>query len=394
MGTRGTVLISGASIAGPALAWWLSRYGYETTVVEIAPALRGGGRAVDFRGDVHRTVLTRMGLLDRLREVQTGGSPMTFVDGRGRTVLHLPATFAGGDLEVLRADLARILYEHSRDRTRYVFGDAITAMTQTPDGVEVTFASGAERTYDLVIGADGLHSGVRRLTFGPEDRYVTHLGYHVATWDLPNYLGLPPGSLNHNVPGRLVSVGCDHRDSDRATAFVVFRSDPLDYDRHDLDQQRKLIGDAMAGVGWETPRLLATLNDAEELYVDAISRVDIVPWSSGRVTLTGDAACGATIGGMGTGVAVVAAHVLAGELAAADGDHRAAFGRYEQRMRAYAQGCQTGGNRTGPFLAPATRLGLLARNGLLNRRVLLNRMLKAGSDITSRIDLPEYPPAR
>src|SRR4029450_9393315 len=185
-----TVLISGASVAGPALAHWLGRYGFRPTVVEIAPALRGGGRAVDFRGQTHLGVLERMGVLEDLRRVQTGGTVMRFVDERGRKLMELPADFAGGDLEVLRSDLSRVLYEHSRDTTEYLFGDTITAMTETPRGVEVSFPSGAPRPFDLVIGADGVHSNVRRLAFGPESRFISHLGYYVATWTLPNHLAL------------------------------------------------------------------------------------------------------------------------------------------------------------------------------------------------------------
>src|SRR5947208_7424925 len=179
------VLISGASIAGPTLAYWLARYGFRPTVVEIAPALRAGGNAVDFRGPTHLGLLERMGVLDDLRRVQTGGTAMRFVDARGRRLMELPATFAGGELEVLRGGLARVLYEHTRRTTEYLFGDSISGLTETPDGVHVTFASGATRVFDLVIGADGVHSGVQRLAFGPESRFVRHLGYYVATWPVP-----------------------------------------------------------------------------------------------------------------------------------------------------------------------------------------------------------------
>ncbi|MFI5643213.1 FAD-dependent monooxygenase [Kitasatospora sp. NPDC051705] len=383
------VLISGASIAGPALAHWLGRYGFEVTVVEIAPALRGGGQNVDFRGRTHLTVLERMGVLDELRALDTGGSPMTFLGPDGRRILHLPAEFAGGELEIPRGELAQLLHRHSRNRAEYVFGDTITALEETPRGVRVAFRHGAPREFDLVIGADGLHSTVRRLAFGPEQRFVRHLGYYAATWQLPNDLGLPPGSLGLNVPGRLAALGGDHRDPTRAGAFCLFASPELSYHRHDQDQQKALVHRAFAGLGWEAPRLLDSLRDTPELYFDSISRADVPSWSTGRIALLGDAACGATIGGMGTGTAVVAAYVLAGELARSGGDHRTAFGRYEALLRDYARGCQKGGDRTGPFLAPRTAAGLRVRNGLLNRRWILDRMLQLGQEVSS-VELPDY----
>ncbi|MFI2610433.1 FAD-dependent monooxygenase [Kitasatospora sp. NPDC018619] len=387
MGTK--VLISGASIAGPALAHWLGRYGFEVTVVELAPALREGGQDVDFRGRTHLTVLEWMGLLEELRALGTGGSPMTFVGPDGRRVLHLPAEFAGGDLEVPRGELAQLLHRHSRARAEYVFGDTVTALEQTPDAVRVAFRHGAPREFDLVIGADGLHSTVRRLAFGPERRYVRHLGYYAATWQLPDDLGLPVGATGLNVPGRLASAGASHRDPRRAGAFFLFASPGLRYDRHDPAGQKALVRAAFAGLGWRVPQLLKSLDTAPELYFDSISRADVPVWSTGRIALVGDAACGATIGGMGTGTAVVAAYVLAGELARARGDHRAAFARYERLLRGYAQGCQKGGDRTGPFLAPRTAAGLRFRNALLNRRWALERMLELGRQVSS-VDLPDY----
>ncbi|KJS60260.1 FAD-dependent monooxygenase [Streptomyces rubellomurinus] len=384
------VLISGAGIAGPALAHWLGRYGFETTVVERAPALRGGGQNVDFRGRTHLTVLERMGLLDELRALDTGGSPITFVDPDGRRLLHLPAEFASGAVELPRGELARLLHRHSSARAEYVFGDSITALAEHANGVRVEFRHGAPRDVDLVIGADGLHSTVRRLAFGPEQHYVRHLGYYAATWHLPNDGTLPAtGSVGLNVPGRLASLGADHRDPGRAGAFCLFASPARAYDRNDPEQQKALIRQAFAGLGWRVPELLASLDTAPELYFDAISRADLPAWSTGRIALLGDAACGATIGGMGTGTGVVAAYVLAGELARAGGDHRTAFARYERLLRDYARGCQKGGDRTGPFLAPRTATGLRLRNGLLNRRWVLRRMLALGEQVSS-VELPDY----
>lgn len=386
-----TVLISGASIAGPALAYWLGRYGFRPTVVEIAPALRDGGRAVDFRGETHLTLLERMGVLEDLRRVQTGGTGMRFVDETGRTLMAMPSDFAGGDIEVLRSDLSRVLYEHSRHTTEYLFGDSIIAMAEAPQGVDVVFASGARRTFDLVIGADGVHSNVRRLTFGEESQFVRHLGYYVATWEVPDYPGLGVDSLLYNVPGKMASVGRDHRDPEKAGAFIAFASPQLDYDRHDLDQQRRIINDVFARLGWEVPRLLGALRQAPDFYFDSICRVDVTPWSRGRVALVGDAACGATIGGMGTGTAIVAAYVLAGELAAAQGDHALAYSRYQALLRDYARRCQKGGDTTGRFLAPPSAMAIRLRNGLLNRRFFMNLMLKMADDRTNNINLPDYP---
>ncbi|MFJ3927880.1 FAD-dependent monooxygenase [Streptomyces sp. NPDC090022] len=390
-----TVLISGAGIAGPALAHWLGRHGFEPTVVEIAPALRPGGQAVDFRGATHLTVLDRMGVLDALRRLRTGGSPMTFVDTNGVPRLRLPAEFAGGEIEVLRGDLSRVLHEASLPCTEYVFGDSITTLTETPTGVDVTFRHAPPRSFDLVIGADGLHSHVRRLAFGPEEEHVTHLGYYAASWSLPDApaLALPADgtTVGLNAPGRLASVGRDHTDPTRARAFFVFASPRLP-PTAEAATQKRILTSAFSGLGWHVPHLLDTLTlaPAADFYFDSLSRADVPTWSTGRIALVGDAACGATLGGMGTGTGVVAAYVLAGELARSPQDHRAAFTRYENLLRDYAQGCQKGGDRTGRFLAPATRTGLRLRNGLLSRPRILDWMLREGQK-TSSLPLPSYP---
>jgi len=385
-----TVLISGASIAGPALAYWLGRYGFRPTVVEIAPTPRTGGNAVDFRGPLHLGLLRKMGVLDALRAVQTGGTAMRFVDEQGRYRMEMPTEFAGGDLETLRGDLSRILCAAAADTTEYLFGDSIAALADTPDGVEVTFAGGTRRRFDLVIGADGVHSNVRRLTFGPEAQFVEHLGYYVAGWAVPNDLGLGRDMIGCNVPGKLVSVGGDHRDPSRAGTLVAFASPRLDYDRHDVEQQRRILRDVFGGLGWEVPRLLAALDTAPELYFDQICKVRTPVWAKGRIALVGDAACGATIGGMGSSTAVVEAYALAGELAAAGGDHTVAFARYERLVAGFARAAQQGGETTGRFLAPRTAFGLRARDWAMNRKLFMTMTFKIAADRSSGIDLPDY----
>ena len=383
------VLVSGASVAGPSVALWLGRAGHDVTVVEIAPALRQGGYAVDFRGDVNKTVLGRMGVLDDLRVLQTGGTAMRFVDESGRRLMRLPAEFAGGELEVLRADLSRVLYEHSRERAAYRFGDSIAGLREHVGGVDVRFESGLEETYDLVIGADGMHSVVRRLAWSAERVTERHLGYYVAGWEVPNTMGISGDGLHYNVPGRLASVGPDRRDPALAQTLFVIRSPELRYNRRDQDEQKAIVREHFADLGWHVPALLDGLPAATELYFDSISRVHVDRWSNGRLVLLGDAGYGATFGALGTGTAVVGAYVLAGELARAGGDYQAAFGRYEARLRKAVSTTQDG-SQAGRFLAPATRLGITARNRILDNRFFLNQMLKMAQKMSNLIELPDY----
>jgi 2-polyprenyl-6-methoxyphenol hydroxylase-like FAD-dependent oxidoreductase len=382
------VLISGASIAGPALAYWLGRYGFRVTVVEIAPVPRDAGNAVDFRGPLHLGLLEKMGVLEQLRAVQTGGTAMRYVDEQGRFRMEMPREFAGGDLEVLRGDLSRIFCAAAGAEFRY--GDSIAALPETADGVDVTFTSGLRRRFDLVIGADGVHSNVRRLAFGPESHYVEHLGYYVAGWPVPNDLGLGRDTIGCNVPGKMISVGGDHRDPARAMAFAVWASPRLDYDRHDLEQQRRIVHDVFGGLGWEAPRLLAGLDSAPELYFDQICKVADPVFARGRIALIGDAACGATIGGMGNGTALVEAYALAGELAAAGGDHTAAFARYEKAIGGFARAAQKGGDSAGKFMAPRTPWGLRVRDRAMNTKFFVDMTFKIAADRSSGLKLADY----
>src|ERR1700759_50111 len=182
-----TVLISGASIAGPALAYWLQHYGFEVTVVERTPALRPGGQAVDFKGRTHRTVLDRMGIWDEIQRRQTGKTDTVCLDATGRQRAVMSGEFTGGDVEILRGDLAAIMYERTADQVEYRFGDSIATLTETPAGVDVPFSHGPAQTFDLVVGADGIHSRVRRLAFGPERDYVHHLGYYYSVAGAPHW---------------------------------------------------------------------------------------------------------------------------------------------------------------------------------------------------------------
>ncbi|MFJ8211244.1 FAD-dependent monooxygenase [Streptomyces sp. NPDC096033] len=358
-----TVLISGASVAGPALAYWLHRHGFAPTIVERAPALREGGYAVDFRGEAHLSVLRRMGILDALRAARTGTGSMSYVNSAGKPQAKLPADLFAGDLEVLRGDLARILYDATKEHTEYVFGDSITSLSEDAEGVHVTFERGAPRRFDLVIGADGLHSRTRSLVFGPEERFVKHLGVYCAIFTTDNHLGLDRTGHAYVTPGRLVTV-YSARQNREAKAVFYFGSPLLDLDRRDVTRQQALLTERFAGNGWESDHLLERMRQAPDFYFDSVGQVRMDSWSRGRVALLGDAAyCPSPLSGMGSGLALVGAYVLAGELAAARGDHRTAFARYEREMRAYAEGCQKMGDGVAKMMVPESRL--LA--GFLNR---------------------------
>jgi len=346
------ILISGASVAGPALAWWLSRYGFRATVVERAPRLRGGGYTVDFRGAAHLSVLAKMGILDAVRARQTRLSRITIVDSHGRPVARMPAHVFAGDVEILRGDLAQILHEATRESTEYLFGDSVTRLDEGEGGVDVSFEHAPPRRFGLVIGADGLHSNVRRLAFGAPDRIVDDLGLCVSIFSLPGSFGLDHAGLLCSVPGR--TAGVFSAGDGRAIAQLYFAARPISFDYRDTARHHQIVAEAFAGMGWRVPELIAAMDRAPDFYFDTVSQVHLDRWSAGRVALVGDAACAAGPGGNGTGNAVVGAYVLAGELAAAGGDHQAAFGRYQQLVRPYVAKGQKQARGSKDFLAPPT----------------------------------------
>lgn len=385
------VLISGAGVAGPSLAYWLARHGLAPTIVERAPQLRAGGQAVDFRGPAHLTVLERMGVLDEIRRRQSRGGPTSFVDETGKPVATMSTELASGDVEILRGDLGRVLFEATEQVAEYRFGDSITGIDQTSDGVRVTFENAPPRVFDLVIGADGLHSAVRALAFGDERQFINHLGYHVAIAAIDDAFGNGDSCLLHSVPGRTAGVWSG---GGTTRAIFYFASPPLSYDRHDIAGQKRIVGDVFSGLSWEIPRLVAAMRCAPDFYFDSISEIRVPTLSSGRIALLGDAGYGGTIGGMGTGVAVVAAYVLASELAAAEGDHVRGFARYEAAIRGYAQRCQRGARSVGSFMAPRTQLGVELRNRMVRWMTMLpgkGMMERIAMRRASNVAIGDYP---
>jgi 2-polyprenyl-6-methoxyphenol hydroxylase-like FAD-dependent oxidoreductase len=395
--TQQNALISGAGIAGPALAYWLVRGGWQVTVVERAPELRTGGQAVDLRG-AGRTVMDRMGLLDRARELGLDQRGFAFVDGHGRVTARMPVdAFEGGgivsEIEILRGDLGRVLYDASLQDTEYRFGDSITWLRQTEEGVEVGFERSAPRHFDVVVGADGLGSVVRRLAIGPDERCLRDLGLLGVGWTATLDLDLDQSLLMYNLPGGLVASARPGRLPGEVKASFGIRTRTGAPIPADADAARSLVASRFAGAGWEVPRLVESMWSAPDLYVYTTAQVRLDRWSQGRVVLLGDAGyCPTPLTGLGTSLALVGAYVLAGELRRAGGDHRIAFARYEERMRPYvaqAQELPPGGvDGFAPRTAAMIRMRALSMRWMTRWPV---RSLMAGVfQKADAIELPNY----
>src|ERR1700750_1539343 len=275
------VLVSGASIAGPALAHWLHRRGAEVTVVEQAPGLRPGGQAVDARG-VAKEVIRRMGLDAAVRAACTETVGANMADADGNVLQTFRADDQGGDgyiseIEILRGDLSQVLYDDTRDGVEYVFGDRIDGLTQDADGVDVAFAGGDRRRFDLVVGADGLHSALRGMVFRPHDRFVRHLGLVLAFYSVPNEFGLDRWLLEYQESGRSALLRPIH-DATQAMAMFSFSSAEFDVDYRDIEAQKRLLRERITGLGWLTPRMLAYLDDTPDFYLDQVAQVVMDRW--------------------------------------------------------------------------------------------------------------------
>ncbi|MEE2854628.1 MAG: FAD-binding protein [Actinomycetota bacterium] len=340
------VLVSGASVAGTAAAFWLGRHGFSVTVVERHRGPRPGGQAIDVRGPA-LTVLERMGLLGAAQKRRTQIRGSSVVDRDGNELSRdTESTPTGGlidspDIELLRDDLVELLYGASQWTAEYVFDDTITALDDDGEAVRVTFERAAPRSFDLVIGADGLHSNVRRLVFGPEENFIERLGTHAAIFTVPNFLDLDYWQMWHYGDSTMAGI-YSARNNAEARAMVGFMDTDLRIDYRDTETQFAELERRMAGDGWVRPQLLEYMRGAPDFYFDEMAQIKMDRWSRGRVALVGDAGyCCSPLSGQGTSVALLGAYILAGELKAAsqDGtvDHEAGFANYHREFNDYVK---------------------------------------------------------
>jgi len=369
MANMKTVLISGAGVAGPTLAYWLARHGFRPTVVERAQGLRSSGSPVDVRGPAV-PVAEAMGIMPRLRAAATEVTALTFLDDNGRRVSGMRLGQTPGEVELPRFDLATILHEAARDEAEYLFGDSIATIAQDEAGVEVTFERATPRRFDLVVGADGLHSWTRGLVFGDEDRFVRHMGVWIATLPADGLDLGPYEVLMHNTPGRALAL---HPNRGNPGVAFIFRGPWVPgFDYRDTAEHKRLLTAAYSGGGWRTPELLQRARASRDFYFDSVSQVRLDRWSTGRVALLGDAASCVSLFGDGSTLAMAGAATLAESLAATPDDVTGALRRYEQTHRKLVAPKQRNVALAASLLVPATRFGIAARNAAA-RLLLLRR---------------------
>lgn len=364
------MLICGAGAAGLSLAQLLGSQGHRVTLVESAPTVRNGGLAIDVRAGALE-VAARMGILETLQRARIQMILGTaFVDAGDRVLGTMTPELVAGefyeegenDIEVSRRVLNEaLLAAIDLPTVELRYETTVTAVAEDTDGVDVTLSDGTVRRVDLVVGADGLHSTVRRLTFGPEAQFVHHLGIYVALFEVPTTLAPELGGRMYNAPGRMCSV---LNYGDRAVAMALFRSPFLDHDYRDIARQREIVREAYREeTGWRIPAVVAAL-DVPEFYFDAVSQVKLPTWSRGRVVLIGDAAhCSALLSGMGTSLAMLGAATLADELAV-DGDLASAFSRYQQRMSPVVTRAQASVDANAEIMVPASQQAIDRRHRL------------------------------
>jgi len=373
------VVINGAGVAGPTLAYWLTGAGHDVLLVEEAPELRSGGYIIDFWGAGYE-IAERMGLVPQITALGYQVREVRFVDRRGRRIGGFSTDVFrrmtnGRFTTVRRSDLSAVIYGALNGRVQTMFGDSIEAIEDHAGSTRIHFRCAPPRDADLVIGADGLHSGVRRIAFGPQSAFEVSLGYHVAAFELSGYR--PRDELvyvSHAVPGRQISRFA-MRD-DKTLFLFVFRDEYLPDDRAQALDHKAALAQVFADVGWECPQILSAMGKVTDVYFDRVSQIRMDHWTKRRTALVGDAAaCVSLLAGEGTGLAMAEAYVLAQSLRASADDPQQAFARYEQCLMPFLKRKQISAAKFASSFVPKTAVGISVRNvvtGLLRIPAVAN----------------------
>lgn len=360
------ILISGAGIAGVTLAYWLKKHGFNPVIIESAPKLREGGYAIDFMGAGY-DVAEKMGILPALEEAAIDISEITFVDKDNRkkgsmNYQKIKKLMNNRALTLLRSDLARVIYNSLSNDIEVIFGDTIDKIEQNDEQMSVTLRGGSQRSFDLIVGADGLHSNVRNLVFGPEAQFEKYYGYYTSSYTIDDFSYGDRDFAMYNVPKKQVAVYA-YGETKTAAFFIFSSSEKLAYNHHDIAQQKQILREEFANAGWKCPELLARIESTGDFYFDSISQIKMESWSKGRVTLVGDAGyCPSLLSGKGSTLAMVGAYILAGELKEANGDYKSAFKQYESLFKPFMNKKQKAAQSFAKSFVPKTNFGIWIRN--------------------------------
>ncbi len=376
------IAINGCGIAGPTLAWWLQRYGHDPVLFDQSPALRTGGYVIDFWGTGY-DIADKMGLLPGLKEdayfiehvrtVTAGGHATSTMNTNAFHELT-----GGRYLSIARSDLARYIHQ-ACDGIETRFGTSVANLQDQGDEVRVQLSDGSKDVFDLVVGADGLHSHIRALTFGPQEQFENHIGFYVAAFILPGYY--PRDELAY----------VSHTD-DQTLFLFVFSKRFVTQQPVGEAAEKVLLREIYGNMGWEAGAILSRMDEVRDVYFDRVSQIKMPVWTKGRVAMVGDAAaCVSLLAGEGTGLAMTEAYVLAGELHRADGDHAAAFRAYQERLQPYLARKQDAALKFAGLFAPKDWFWLVVRDALMNLTSvpILGKRLLAAS-FRSDLNLPIY----
>jgi 2-polyprenyl-6-methoxyphenol hydroxylase-like FAD-dependent oxidoreductase len=360
------ILISGAGIAGVSLAFWLKKFGFNPTIIEISPTLRQGGYAIDFMGAGY-DVAEKMGILPALEKADMNISKLAFVDENNKengsmNYQKIKELMNNRALTLLRSDLAAVIYNSLEKDIEIIFGDTINRIEQDEKKAIVTFRSGVTRSFDLLVGADGLHSNVRDLIFGNETQFEKYYGYYTSSFTIDNFSYKGRAFSMYNVPHKQVAI---YSYSENKTgAFFVFSSpEKLIYEHHDIEKQKQILKTEFMNIGWKCSELLSKIDATTDFYFDSISQIRMKNWSKGRITLVGDACdCPSLLSGKGSTLAIVGAYILAGELKQANGNYKTAFEHYENIFKPFIEKKQKAAQVFAKSFIPKSDFGIWLRN--------------------------------